>query len=61
LWWTVENERDFAELRAKLPGKLEFLDPRDPLGAEIERSEVVYRDRNVVYIPRPRAPSYSQK
>jgi predicted nucleotidyltransferase len=49
-WWTAENEKDFAELRAKLPGRLEILDPRDPLRRVVEKSEVVYRDRNVVCV-----------
>jgi predicted nucleotidyltransferase len=52
VWWTEENERDFAGLRKVLPGRLEFLEPRDPLGEEIEKGEVVYVDRNVVCIRR---------
>jgi predicted nucleotidyltransferase len=55
-WWTAENAKDFAELRAKLPGRLEILDPRDPLGRELEQSEIVYRNRNVVCVWRKRKP-----
>jgi Nucleotidyltransferase domain len=38
-WWTAENGKDFAELRAKLPGRLEILDPRDPLGGVVENAK----------------------
>src|ERR1700722_15227243 len=55
-WWTVQNGNDFADLRARLPGRLEILDPRDPLGRELEKCEVAYRDRNVVYVWRKPKP-----
>jgi len=55
-WWTAENVSDFAELRAALPGRLEFLERSDPIGAELEKGEVVYRDRNVVCVWRKAKP-----
>jgi len=55
-WWTAENAKDFAELRPKLPGRLEILDPRDPLGQEVEKCKVVHRDRNVICVWREPKP-----
>lgn len=57
VWWTDQNVEDFKSLRQTLPGRLEFLERNDPLGQEIERAEVVCRDRNVVCVwraPKPR-------
>jgi predicted nucleotidyltransferase len=51
-WWTAQNLQDFDELRRVLPGRLEPLEPTDPLSTEVEAGKVIHRDRNVICICR---------
>ena len=46
-WWTRNNENEFAEINAKLPGKLQILETNDPLKLKIVAATVVHEDRNV--------------
>jgi predicted nucleotidyltransferase len=56
VWWTEQNMDDFKPLRQVLPGRLEFLDPQDPLGKLIEASRAIHRDRNVICVCCPAKP-----
>jgi hypothetical protein len=58
-WWSINNEEDFAAIKAKLPGPLKILEPQDPWCARIVAAEVVYQDRNVRCVwlePKPQRP-----
>jgi predicted nucleotidyltransferase len=52
-WWTKNNEQDFADINAKLPGRLQILEDNDPLNFKIRAAAVVYEDRQVkcVHLP----------
>jgi predicted nucleotidyltransferase len=46
-WWMENNANDFANINAKLPGKLHVLPPNDPVKDKVRFGPVVYTDRNV--------------
>jgi predicted nucleotidyltransferase len=56
-WWTEINQSDFADINAKLPGKLHVLPSNDPVKDKVRFGTVIYRDRNIscVLLPRTKA------
>lgn len=54
-WWMENNANDFADINAKLPGKLHVLPPNDPVKDKVRFGPVVYTDRNVRCVVLPRA------
>jgi predicted nucleotidyltransferase len=53
-WWKQNNDDDFANINAELPGKLHVLPENDPVTLKIRLGKVVHTDRNVRCISLPR-------
>ena len=53
LWWTTNNQEDFAAIKSKLPGPLKILPKQDLWWEHVVAAEMVYQDHNVccVWLP----------